>query len=107
MKLRAEQPGLIPVALLLMTRATVVSECDEPTSALDPATTRGILDCLADINQRLGVTVVIVTHEMAVVRAICHRAAVVAQGTIAEIFPVVDGVAQAHSAAGLALLEEA
>jgi ABC-type methionine transport system ATPase subunit len=42
-----------------------------------------------------------------VVRAICHRAAVVAQGTIAEIFPVVDGVAQAHSAAGLALLEEA
>ena len=72
-----------------------------------PATTRGILDCLADINQRLGVTVVIVTHEMAVVRAILPPRGGGDAGTIAEIFPVIDGVAQANSAAGLALLEEA
>lgn len=105
-ELSGGQKQRVGIARALAPRPHVLL-ADEPTSALDPATTRGILDCLADINQRLGVTVVIVTHEMAVVRAICHRAAVVAQGTIAEIFPVVDGVAQAHSAAGLALLEEA
>lgn len=105
-ELSGGQKQRVGIARALAPRPHVLL-ADEPTSALDPATTRGILECLADINQRLGVTVVIVTHEMAVVRAICHRAAVVAQGTIAEIFPVVDGVAQAHSAAGLALLEEA
>lgn len=105
-QLSGGQKQRVGIARALAPRPHVLL-ADEPTSALDPATTRGILDCLADINQRLGVTVVIVTHEMAVVRAICHRAAVVTQGTIAEIFPVIDGVAQAHSAAGLALLEEA
>ena len=105
-QLSGGQKARVGIARALAPRPHVLL-ADEPTSALDPATTRGILDCLADINQRLGVTVVIVTHEMAVVRAICHRAAVVTQGTIAEIFPVIDGVAQANSAAGLALLEEA
>lgn len=105
-QLSGGQKQRVGIARALAPRPHVLL-ADEPTSALDPATTRGILDCLADINQRLGVTVVIVTHEMAVVRAICHRAAVVTQGTIAEIFPVIDGVAQANSAAGLALLEEA
>ena len=105
-QLSGGQKQRVGIARALAPRPHVLL-ADEPTSALDPATTRGILECLADINQRLGVTVVIVTHEMAVVRAICHRAAVVTQGTIAEIFPVIDGVAQANSAAGLALLEEA
>ncbi len=105
-ELSGGQKQRVGIARALAPRPHVLL-ADEPTSALDPATTRGILECLADINQRLGVTVVIVTHEMAVVRAICHRAAVVSQGEIAEIFAVVNGVAQAHSQAGLALLEDA
>lgn len=105
-ELSGGQKQRVGIARALAPRPHVLL-ADEPTSALDPATTRGILECLADINQRLGVTVVIVTHEMAVVRAICHRAAVVSQGEIAEIFAVVEGVAQAHSQAGLALLEDA
>lgn len=58
--------------------------CDEPTSALDPLTTRSILKLLKDINQQFGVTVVIITHEIAVVRAICNRVAVLDNGQIAE-----------------------
>lgn len=58
--------------------------CDEPTSALDPMTTRSILDLLEDINRKLGVTVIIITHELGVVRAICNKVAVIDQGRIVE-----------------------
>lgn len=58
--------------------------CDEPTSALDPMTTRSILDLLRDINRKLGVTVIIITHELGVVRAICNKVAVIDQGRIVE-----------------------
>ncbi len=61
---------------------------DEPTSALDPQTTRSVLDCLRDINQRFGVTLVIVTHEMRVVRTLCQRAAVMDQGRVIEVASV-------------------
>ena len=64
-QLSGGQKRVVGIARALAPRPYVLL-ADEPTSALDPATTRGILDCLADINQRLGVTVVIVTHEMAV-----------------------------------------
>jgi len=47
--------------------------CDEATSALDPTTTASILALLQDINQKLGITIVLITHEMAVVQQICHR----------------------------------
>ena len=47
--------------------------CDEATSALDPQTTKSILELLQDINKRLGITIVVITHEMAVVKEICHR----------------------------------
>ncbi|MQY50198.1 ATP-binding cassette domain-containing protein [Rhodocyclus tenuis] len=57
---------------------------DEPTSALDPRTTQSILDVLADINQRFGVTVLLVTHEMSVVRRLCHRVSVMDEGRIVE-----------------------
>ncbi|MEK0084464.1 methionine ABC transporter ATP-binding protein [Benzoatithermus flavus] len=65
---------------------------DEVTSALDPETTRQILALLADINRRLGLTMVLITHEMAVIRALCDRVAVieagriVEQGDVAELF---------------------
>ncbi|WP_353856694.1 methionine ABC transporter ATP-binding protein [Bacillus sp. Bos-x628] len=58
--------------------------CDEATSALDPQTTDSILELLADINQRLGLTIVLITHEMHVIRKICHRVAVMENGRIVE-----------------------
>ena len=58
--------------------------CDEATSALDPQTTDSILDLLVDINERLGLTIVLITHEMHVIRKICHRVAVMEDGSIVE-----------------------
>ena len=66
--------------------------CDEPTSALDPLTTKSVLELLQAINKKLGVTVIIITHELAVVKAICNRMVVidggrfVEQGDAAQIF---------------------
>lgn len=58
--------------------------CDEATSALDPQTTKAILHLLRDLNAKLGLTIVLITHEMAVVREICHRVAVMEHGRVAE-----------------------
>ncbi|WP_252089979.1 ATP-binding cassette domain-containing protein [Pseudomonas sp. MWU13-3659] len=58
--------------------------CDEATSALDPETTASILELLRDINRRLGLTVVLITHEMAVIRDICHRVVVLERGEVVE-----------------------
>ncbi|MFC4183380.1 methionine ABC transporter ATP-binding protein [Saccharococcus thermophilus] len=58
--------------------------CDEATSALDPQTTDSILDLLVDINKRLGLTIVLITHEMHVIRKICDRVAVMENGKIVE-----------------------
>ncbi len=65
--------------------------CDEATSALDPATTQSILQLLRDINQRLGITVLLITHEMEVIKSVCNHVAVIdkgkllIKGTLAEI----------------------
>jgi D-methionine transport system ATP-binding protein len=64
--------------------------CDEATSALDPATTKGILALLRDINKRLGITIVIITHEMSVVEEICQRVAIIDNRCIAEVGYVQD-----------------
>lgn len=58
--------------------------CDEATSALDPATTRSILALLKDINRRLGLTILLITHEMDVVKRICDQVAVISQGQLIE-----------------------
>jgi D-methionine transport system ATP-binding protein len=58
--------------------------CDEATSALDPETTASILELLRDINQRLGLTIVLITHEMAVIRDICQQVVVLERGRIVE-----------------------
>lgn len=58
--------------------------CDEATSALDPMTTQSILSLLQDINRTLGITIVIITHEMAVIRQICTHVAILDDGRIAE-----------------------
>ena len=58
--------------------------CDEATSALDPKTTNSILDLLMEINQKLGITVIIVTHQMEVVRKACNKACILENGKIAD-----------------------
>ncbi|WP_102709534.1 methionine ABC transporter ATP-binding protein [Paenibacillus castaneae] len=59
--------------------------CDEATSALDPQTTNAILALLLDINAKLGITILLITHEMNVIRSICDRVAVIDQGDIVEM----------------------
>lgn len=64
--------------------------CDEATSALDPKTTEDILNLLLDINKKLGLTIVMITHEMHVVSKICHKVAVMEEGKIVESGEVID-----------------
>ncbi|MFC0338440.1 D-methionine transport system ATP-binding protein [Kushneria avicenniae] len=64
--------------------------CDEATSALDPQTTSAILTLLRDINQRLGLTILLITHEMEVVRTICDQVALISGGALVETAPVGD-----------------
>ena len=64
--------------------------CDEATSALDPQTTDSILELLVDINKNLGLTIVLITHEMHVIRKICHRVAVMEDGKVVEEGSVLD-----------------
>ncbi len=74
--------------------------CDEATSALDPITTQSILSLLQDINRRLGITVVVITHEMAVIRQICNRVTIIDGGEIVEEGDVDEVFTHTRSAAG-------
>jgi D-methionine transport system ATP-binding protein len=78
--------------------------CDEATSALDPDTTDQILDLVAEINRRLGVTVVIITHELGVLRRVCTSAARLEAGRIVETGRISDLVADPDSALGAAIV---
>lgn len=64
--------------------------CDEATSALDPTTTRSILSLLKEINRTLGITIVVITHEMSVIEEICDRVAIIDHSRIAEVGEVSD-----------------
>ena len=105
-QLSGGQKQRVGIARALAPRPKVIL-ADEPTSALDPKTTQSVLQCLADINARFGVTIVIVTHEMGVVRSICHRAALLEAGNIVEIMAIRDGELEAVSAAARDMLEAA
>jgi len=74
--------------------------CDEATSALDPMTTQSILALLKDINERLGITIVVITHEMAVIRQICNRVTIIDGGHIVEEGTVDEVFTHTRSAAG-------
>ncbi|MFW2178417.1 MULTISPECIES: methionine ABC transporter ATP-binding protein [unclassified Moraxella] len=79
---------------------------DEPTSALDPATTKSVLACLKEINEKFNVTIVIVTHEMSVIRKLCHRVALLDKGTLLEVADVHEGEIRATTDIGQLLITE-
>ncbi len=88
-QLSGGQKQRVAIARALATRPQVLL-CDEPTSALDPATTATVLQYLADVNRDLGITVVIVTHEMEVIKALADHVAVMEDGRVVERFPAAE-----------------
>lgn len=82
-QLSGGQKQRVGIARALANNPTVLL-CDEATSALDPETTDAILDLLVSINEKLGLTIVLITHEMHVIRKICHRVAVMEKGKVVE-----------------------
>lgn len=83
-QLSGGQKQRVAIARALATNPKVLL-CDEATSALDPTTTRSILNLLKDINDKLGITVIVITHEMSVIEEICNRVAIIDQSQLAEI----------------------
>ena len=81
-QLSGGQKQRVAIARALATEPKVLL-CDEATSALDPNTTAGVLSLLKDINTRLGITIVVITHEMSVIQEICDRVAIIDGGLIA------------------------
>jgi len=82
-QLSGGQKQRVAIARALATNPDILL-CDEATSALDPTTTRSILGLLKDINKKLGITIIIITHEMAVVEEICNQVAIIDNGRLAE-----------------------
>lgn len=80
--------------------------CDEATSALDPETTQSILRLLLEINQSLGLTIVLITHSMDVIRQVCDRVAVIEAGAVVESGEVLDVFLHPQHAATQSLLAE-
>ncbi len=78
--------------------------CDEATSALDPNTTHSILALIKEINQKLGITVVVITHQMSVVEDICNHVAILDGGSVAEEGPVSEVFSSPKSAAAKKLV---
>ncbi|CAN5393692.1 methionine ABC transporter ATP-binding protein [soil metagenome] len=78
--------------------------CDEPTSALDSETTRSLLDTLRIINETLGVTIVLVSHDLDVVRRLCRHVAIIEDGRIAERFSMADLTGARRTRTGRALI---
>ena len=82
-QLSGGQQQRVAIARALATNPKVLL-CDEATSALDPKTTRQILELIGDINKKLGITVVIITHQMSVVKSVCNHVAILDDGEVVE-----------------------
>lgn len=83
-ELSGGQKQRVGIARALANNPTILL-CDEATSALDPETTDSILDLLSEINERLNLTIVMITHQMEVVQRICQRVAIMSDGEVVEI----------------------
>lgn len=88
-QLSGGQKQRVAIARALATNPKVLL-CDEATSALDPATTNSILELIKQLNKQLGITIVIITHEMSVIQQICQRVAIIDASQIVEIGTVED-----------------
>lgn len=86
-RLSGGQKQRVGIARALVHRPEILL-CDEATSALDPETTLSILALLKDINRRLNLTIILITHEMSVIREICDQVLVLDEGSVAETGPV-------------------
>jgi D-methionine transport system ATP-binding protein len=82
-QLSGGQRQRVGIARALATRPKVLL-CDEATSALDPRTTRSVLELLKSINRQFGITILMVTHEMQVIKQVCNRVAVIENGSVVE-----------------------
>ena len=102
-QLSGGQQQRIAIARALATHPKVLL-CDEATSALDPNTTRQILELIRDINKQLNITVVVITHQMSVVKEICSHVAILDEGQVAEAGLVGTVFAAPKSAAGRRLV---
>ena len=91
------------IARALATNPKIIL-CDEATSALDPTTTTSILNLLREINRTLGITIVIITHEMSVVESICSHVAIIDDGALAEVGTVEQVFSQPKSKAAKKLI---
>jgi D-methionine transport system ATP-binding protein len=103
-QLSGGQKQRVGIARALATDPAILL-CDEATSALDPETTRQVLALLRDLNRELGLTIVLITHEMDVVRAVCDRVAVLDAGRVVESGTVADLFAGATHPATRRMLE--
>ena len=102
-QLSGGQKQRVAIARALATKPGILL-CDEPTSALDPLTTKSMLALLTDINRKLGVTILIITHELSVVRAVCTHVAVISEGRLAESGAVSDVFDRPKSSVAKSLL---
>lgn len=102
-QLSGGQKQRVAIARALATNPKVIL-CDEATSALDPNTTKSILSLLKEINRSMGVTVIVITHEMAVIEAICDKVAIIDQSHIAEAGSVSEIFSEPKSRIGRQLI---
>ena len=102
-QLSGGQQQRVAIARALATKPKILL-CDEATSALDPTTTKSILELIADINKKLGITVVVITHQMNVVERICKHVAIIDGGSVAEQGEVTQVFAAPQSAAAKQLV---
>ena len=102
-QLSGGQKQRVAIARALATDPKVLL-CDEATSALDPTTTASILALLKELNQKLGVTVVVITHQMSVIEEICSRVAILDGGVVAEQGAVEDIFSHPHTDAARRLV---
>ena len=102
-QLSGGQQQRVAIARALATEPSVLL-CDEATSALDPKTTHAILELIRDINRKMGITVIVITHQMSVVQEICNRVAILENGEVVEEGEVSEVFSNPKAAATKALV---